>query len=69
MMAWVLGLLCLAATLKGQNIALATLTIVLFNVGTLALLEWLLFHNPLTIQQITGLLLGMSALILLETSS
>ena len=69
MLAWILGLVCLAATLKSQNIAIATITIVFFNVGTLALVEWLFFHNPLTPQQIAGLSLGLVAVILLETAS
>ena len=65
---WLLGLCCLAATVKYQNLAVATFIIVFINIGSLAIVERLVFNNSLTAQKAVGLLLGVVGLILLETA-
>jgi multidrug transporter EmrE-like cation transporter len=69
MLIWVLGLCCLAATLKSQNIAVASFMLVFFNIASLALVEWYVFHNILTPQQIVGLVLGLGAVLMLQTAA
>ncbi len=63
---WLVGLVFLAKSFKYENIAVASIIFVTFNVVTLALVSWLYFRETLTGTQITGILLGIAAVAVLE---
>ena len=63
---WFLGLLCLAATMKQTNIAIASVILVYFNVTSLAVAEYVLFGTPLTLPKMAGGALGLISIALME---
>ncbi len=62
---WFIGLLCLAATFKQTNIAIASILLVYFNVVTLTAAEYMLFGTPVTPLKIAGGVLGLIAVTLM----
>jgi multidrug transporter EmrE-like cation transporter len=56
----------LAYTYKFEDIAIASLAMVLFNVLTLTLVGYFFFKETITIYEITGIFFGIIALIFLE---
>jgi multidrug transporter EmrE-like cation transporter len=63
---WFLGLLCLAATMKQTNIAIASIMLIYFNVVILAVAEYTLFGTPVTTTKILGGILGLVAISIME---
>jgi len=64
---YVLGLMFLIESYKTQNIAVASVVFVMFNIITLSLVSWLYFKEPLSVFQIVGVLLAFASIFLLET--
>ena len=56
----------LAHSYRYQNIAIASLSMVIFNVLTLTLVSHFVFHESFNSYQLTGITLGIIAIILLE---
>lgn len=56
----------LAHSYKYENIAIASLLMVLFNVITLTLVSYFIFKEPLSLYEFSGIILGIMAIILLE---
>lgn len=65
---YMLGMLFLAFSFKYKNIAIASMLLVLFNIITLLILSWLMFKEPISLKEIIGIALGISAIILLESN-
>ena len=65
---YLIGLNFLAQSFKYKNIAVASVIFVLFNVIILVLVSWLYFKEPLNLNQIIGIVLGIIAVIVLESS-
>ncbi len=65
---WLIALNALAYSFKFQNIAVASMLIVIFNVATLAVVSAYYFGEPLSNKQLFGLLLGLASVALLETN-
>jgi len=63
-----IGMIFLALSFKYKNIAIASMMLVLFNIITLLIVSWVIFKEPMSIKEIIGILLGISAIILLETN-
>lgn len=64
---WCIGLVFLAFSFKYKNIAIASLIFSLSNVITLALFSWLYYKEVLTLYHIIGIILGIIAVIFLES--
>lgn len=62
---WIFGSLFLAWTYKYENLAMATLFYILVNILTLALVSVFYYHEPLSIKQSIGLLLGLVSIFLI----
>jgi multidrug transporter EmrE-like cation transporter len=62
---WILGSLFLAWTYKYENLAIATLFYIIVNILTLALVSSFYYHEPLSIKQTIGLLLGLVSIFLI----
>src|SRR3989338_1046881 len=65
---WLIGLIFLAWSFKYQNIAIASVIFVLFNVITLLLYSWIYMKDKVTPLQIAGLIIGIISIIILEIS-
>jgi len=65
---YMVGLNFLAFSFKFKNIAVASVIFVIFNVVTLLLFSWFYFKEKLSLLQIVGILLGITAIIMLELS-
>lgn len=65
---YLFGLIFLAYSFKYKNIAVASTIFVICNVFTLSLVSWLYFKETLSVFQIIGVVLGISAIILFEFS-
>jgi len=63
---YILGLLCLVESFKSHNMAVATAILVIGNIVALAVVSWLYFGEPLTVQQMFGILLAIGAVILMS---
>ena len=63
---YMFGLVCLVESFKYENIAVASLMLVLFNLLTLTLVSWLYFHEAPSLLASCGLVVGVIALTLLE---
>lgn len=68
LLVWLIGLNFLALSFRYKNIAVASVILVLINVISLSLFSWLYFKEPLNQLQITGLIIGVIAIIILEIS-
>jgi multidrug transporter EmrE-like cation transporter len=64
---YLIGEIFLAFSFKWENIAVASVIFVLFNVFTLSLVSYLYFKEALSGSQIGGIILGVAAIILLES--
>ncbi len=64
--AYLVGLLFLVQSFKYQNIAVASVTLVILNVVTLALVSWFQFGEKLSFIKIVGVAVAFLALILLQ---
>ncbi|HAT74222.1 MAG TPA: hypothetical protein DCS08_04435 [Candidatus Moranbacteria bacterium] len=56
----------LALSYKYENIAVASMAMVIFNIITLTLVGYFFFHENITYYEISGIILGLIAFILLE---
>jgi multidrug transporter EmrE-like cation transporter len=65
---YLLGLMCLVQSFKTQNMAVASAVFVLVNIGTLAVVSWLVFDERLSMTKIAGLGLAVVAVLILETA-
>jgi multidrug transporter EmrE-like cation transporter len=65
MVVWIASLVCLAISFKEQNIAVASMILVIVNFVTLAIVSWIYFSEPITLIQGTGIALGLAAVVLL----
>jgi multidrug transporter EmrE-like cation transporter len=63
---YIVSLVGLSFTYKYENIAVASATLVIFNIITLSLVSWLYFHEPLSIKQWVGIALGIAAVALID---
>ena len=66
MLVYLFGLVFLAISYKYKNIAVASTMFVVFNIITLSIVSWLYFKETLSPLQITGIMLGIIAVVLLE---
>lgn len=62
---WILGSAFLAWTYKYKNMAIATTIYILVNVGTLLLVSWIYYKEPVTTKQLIGVCLGIVAALLM----
>lgn len=58
----------LAYCFKFKNIAVASMILVIFNIVTLSIISIVCFKEKLTIVQITGMILGLISVLVLEMS-
>ena len=63
---YLVGLNFLAQSFKFENIVVASVIFVLFNVITLSIISWFYFKETLSLYQISGIILGIFAVIILE---
>jgi len=63
---YLIGLNFLAQSFKFENIAVASVIFVVFNVATLGIVSWLYFKETLSTLQIAGIIIGIIAIIVLE---
>ena len=66
MVLWFVGLNFLAFSFKFKNIAVASVMFMLFNVLSLLLFSYFYFKEGLSFYEITGLVFGIIAIVLLE---
>lgn len=64
--AYLIGLMFLVQSFKYENIAVASVTLVILNVVTLALVSWLQFGEKLSLIKIIGIAVAFLALVLLQ---
>ncbi|MFH0869826.1 MAG: SMR family transporter [archaeon] len=63
---YLVGLNFLAQSFKSKNIAVASVIFVIVNVATLSIVSWLYFKETLSALQILGIMLGITAIVVLE---
>jgi multidrug transporter EmrE-like cation transporter len=63
---YIIGMLFLVRTYSTENIAVATVLFVIFNIVTLVLVSWLYFKEPVTLLQGLGILLAFGVILLLR---
>lgn len=63
---YLVGLMFLVRSFKYQGVAVASATLVLFNIATLAIVGWVVFKEHLNGFEIAGLLTAAAAIVLLE---
>jgi len=63
---YLIGLNFLAQSFKFKNIAVASLIFILVNIVTLSIVSWFYFKETLSPLQITGMIFGIIAVIILE---
>lgn len=63
---YVIGLMFLVRSFKHEDIAIASLTMVLFNITTLTVVGWVFFKENITGFEIAGLFTGVLALLFFE---
>ncbi|HAN10809.1 MAG TPA: hypothetical protein DCP90_09405 [Clostridiales bacterium] len=63
--------MCLLALLFkiGKNIAVASVLMETFNIVTLIIVSWFVFHEKLSALQMVGCLLGLASVIVLEIAN
>lgn len=66
LMVYVVGLLFLIQTFKTEHIATASMIFIIFNIVTLALVSAYYFEEHLTNLQLTGVVLAMVAVVIME---
>lgn len=60
------GLVFLTLSFRYKNIAIASMLLIILNIVTLTLWSWIVYGETLNKIQITGLILGLTATLLLE---
>lgn len=65
---YIIGMLFLAFSFKYKNIAIASMMLVLFNIITLLIVSWFLLKEPISIKEGIGIMLGITAIIILESN-
>ncbi len=60
------GLNFLAQSFKYENMAIASMIFVIFNVVTLAMVSWIYFKERLSFFGVVGIVLGIASIIVLE---
>ena len=63
---YMIGMMFLVETYKYENIAVASLIFIIFNIITLLIFSWFYFKEPLSLMKIVCLLLGIISITLLE---
>lgn len=63
---YLVGLVFLVRTYASENIAVASATLVIFNIVMLTIVSWIWFKEPITFAQGIGLLLSAGAIFLLH---
>lgn len=63
---YLVGLVFLAESYKGEKIPVASIIFVVLNVVILTLVSWLYFKESLNSLQIIGILLGITSVVVLE---
>lgn len=63
---YLIGLLFLSYSFKFENIAIASALFVIFNIITLLLFSYFYFKEPLSWQQLVGVGLAITSIIILE---
>ena len=66
---YLIGLNFLAQSFKYENIAVASVIFVIFNVATLSIVSWIFFKEKLSPLEITVIILGLASIITLEFAS
>lgn len=69
LLVWLFGNSFLAFSFKTENIAVASVIFIVFNIVTLALVSWLYFKEPLSTYQIIGIIFSLIAVSFLEITS
>lgn len=65
---WLIGLVCLAFSFKGKNIAVASVMFVIFNVMSMSIVSWWWYNERLTPVQIVAMILATISVVILEIS-
>ena len=63
---YVIGMMFLVETYKYENIAIASLIFIFFNITTLLFFSWVYFKEPISLIKIVGLLFGLISIAILE---
>lgn len=63
---WIIGLCFLANEFKYDNMAVASMYIVIFNMLSLVLMSWLCFDEPLKTTQLVGFFFGIIAVVFMN---
>jgi len=66
MLMYMIGMFFLISSYKAEDIAVASVIMVIFNVVTLTIVGILFFHEGISVTKIFGILLGLIAVVLLE---
>jgi len=66
MLLYMVGMFFLISSYKAEDIAVASVIMVIFNVVTLTIVGILFFHDGISVTKIVGILLGLIAVVLLE---
>lgn len=69
LLVYLLGLVFLIESFKTENIAIASAIFVLINIITLAAVSWLYFGDKLSSLQGVGLVLALSAIVVLQLNT
>jgi multidrug transporter EmrE-like cation transporter len=64
---YLVGLVFLAMSYRYKNIAVSSAMIVIINVTTLSFVSWLVFKEPLSVNQMFGVALALGGIILIES--
>lgn len=67
MLVYMIGMAFLAHSFKEKNIAVASMIFVIFNIITLAIVSHVFFHEPLSLQQIIGISVGILSVAIMES--
>ncbi|MBI4185502.1 hypothetical protein HY524_00440 [Candidatus Berkelbacteria bacterium] len=65
---YLIGLVFLIVSFRTKNIAVASALFVTANIVTLALVSWLWFHEPLSRRQLTGLVVTLIGILIMESA-
>lgn len=63
---YLIAMIFLAFSFKYKNIAVASIIFAIFNVIALSLVSWFYFKETLSLMQISGIIFGIIAIVLLE---
>ncbi len=63
---YLIGLNFLAQSFKYKNIAISSLILAIFNITVLLIVSWVFFKETLSPLQIVGIIIGITAVVILE---